>query len=91
MKEISKIVGTAKDGSDYTAVFSNLTFFQTAATSDNIMRCIYVNIMDDLVFEESENFTVTVTTTDPQVGIRNAMLTLTIIDNEGQHSSYNYS
>ena len=77
----SIIIGTAEDGFDYTAVNSNLSF--PAATSDNTMRCMDVNITDDSVFEESENFTVTVTTTDPQVAGNN-MLTLTIIDNEGQ-------
>ena len=77
-------LGSAEDGSDYTAVSSPLTFPATAS-ADNVMLCINVSITDDLVFEELENFTVTVTTTNPRVTLGNNATTVTITDNEGQY------
>ena len=76
-------IGSAEHGSDYTAVSSPLTFPATNST-DDVMRCINVSITDDSVFEESETFTVTVTTTSSQVTLGNNVTTVTIIDNEGQ-------
>ena len=77
-------LGSAEDGSDYTAVSSLLTFPATTSTGD-VMRCINVSITDDSVFEESETFTVTVTTTSPRVTLGNNDTTVTITDNEGQY------
>ena len=76
-------LGSAEDGSDYTAVSSPLTFPATTST-DDVMRCINVSITDDSVFEESETFTVTVTTTNPRVSLGNDYTTVNITDNEGQ-------
>ena len=47
------------------------------------MQCINVSITDDSVFEESETFTVTVTTASPQVTLGNNHTTVIIMDNEG--------
>ena len=63
---------------------SSLTFSATTSTGD-VIRCINVSIIDDLVFEESETFTVTVTTTSPRVTLGNNYTTVTITDNEGQY------
>ena len=60
-----------------------LIFLATTSTGD-FMWCIDVNITDDSVFEESETFTVTVTTTNPQVTLRNDNTTVNITDNEGR-------
>ena len=79
---IISFLGSAEYGSDYTAVSLPLTFPATTS-SDDVMRCINVNITDDSVFEESETFTVTVTTTSPRVTLGNNDTTVTITDNEG--------
>ena len=76
-------LGSAENGSDYTAVYSPLTFPATTSTGD-VMQCINVNITDDSVSEESETFTVTVTTTSPRVTLGNNDTIVTITDNEGQ-------
>ena len=77
-------LGSAENGSDYTAVLSPLTFPATNS-SDDVIQCTNVSIIDDLAFEEgSETFTVTVTTTNPRVTLGNDNTTVTITDNEGQ-------
>ena len=81
----SSSLGSAENGSDYTAVSSPLTFPATTS-SDDVMQCINVSITDDSVFEESETFTVTVTTANPRVTLGNNDTTVTITDNEGQCS-----
>ena len=78
-------LGSAENGSDYTAVSSPLIFPATTST-DNVMQCINVSITDDLVFEGPETFTVTVTTTSSQVTLGNDNTTVTITDNEGEYS-----
>ena len=78
-------LGSAVAGSDYTVVSSPLTFPATTSTDDS-MQCISINITDDLVFEESETFTVTVTTTNGGVTLGNGDATVNITDNEGQYS-----
>ena len=78
-------LGSAEYGSDYTAVSTLLTFPATTS-SDDIMQCIDVSILDDSVFEgPAETFTVTVTTTNPRVTLGNNNTTVTIIDNDGQY------
>ena len=77
-------LGSAENGSDYTAVSSPLTFPATTS-SDDVMQCINVSITDDSVFEEPETFTVTVTTITPRVTLGNASTTVTIGDNEGKY------
>ena len=78
-------LGSAEDGSDYTAVSSPLTFPTTTSTGD-VLQCINVSITDDAVYEEAaETFTVTVTTTNPRVTLGNENTTITIRDNEGQY------
>ena len=74
-------LGSAENGSDYTTVFSPMNIPASNST-DDVIRCIVVNVTDNLVFEDSETFTVTVTTNNTRVAIiRNT--TVTIIDNEG--------
>ena len=75
-------IGSAVAGSDYAAVSSPLTFPATTST-DNVMRCLYVTIFDDSAV--SETFTVTVTTSNPQVTLGNDNTIVTISDNEGQY------
>ena len=58
--------------------------FPATTSTDDVMRCIDISIADDSVFEESETFTVTVTTTNPQVTLGNDDIEITISDNEGQ-------
>ena len=61
---------------------SPLTFPATTSSED-VMLCINVSITGDSVFEETETFTVTVTTTSPRVTLGNNYTTVTITDNEG--------
>ena len=70
---------TANDGSDYIGVTSMDLVFD-AGSSNGTMRCIYVVINEDLIFETNETFTVKMTTLNSIVGLVNDMTTVTIID-----------
>ena len=83
-------IGSAENGTDYTAVSSLLSFPAITSTVDNVMQCINVGITDDLVFEGPETFTVTVTTISSLMTLGNNDTTVTITDNEGEYS-YIYS
>ena len=67
-------------GSDYERFSFNLTFY--SGSMDDDTRCVNVSIIDDGAFEDDETFTVTLTTSDPDVILGN-MTTVTIIKNDG--------
>ena len=67
--------------SDYTSVSSDEVF--TTGSTDNDTRCVNITIEDDEALERDETFTVTLTTSDPNVMLGQDMTTITIVDNDG--------
>ena len=67
----------AMGGLDYTVTMESITL-----TPAEPLQCIDVNIMDDSVFEESETFTVSISSAPADVTPANAMTTINIMDNE---------
>ena len=67
---------------DYTLVNSLLNF--TSGSSNNATKCQDITISDDIVIEDNQTFTVTLSTTDPDVLLGESLLTISIIDNDGQ-------
>ena len=65
-------------GSDYTSTTISVTF-----DPGSTMATVRVNINDDIVKESDESFNVTVSTTDPNVLIKNDTATVIILDNNG--------
>ena len=74
----------AKFGDDYTRVNSLLNF--TSGSSNNATKCQDIIISDDITIENNQTFTVTLSTTDPDVLLGEYILTISIIDNDGQLS-----
>ncbi len=75
--------GSALAGSDYTTNTGTLSFNGTAGDTEQIT----ITILDDLIFESSENFTVSFTaTSDPSVVITDTA-TVTINDDDNDPSS----
>ena len=66
--------------SDYTSVSSNRVF--TSGSTDNDTRCVNITVEDDEALEGDETFTVTLTTSHPNVIIGQVMTTVTIMDND---------
>jgi len=62
---------------DYTAVSKNLTF---SATVSN--QTVTIPILDDLMFEHSEMFTLALTSTDPAVIVNPPSITIEDDDSE---------
>ena len=79
---MNSFLGSAVAGSDYTVASSTLTFPATTSTDDP-MQCVNISITDDDEFEGNETFTVTLTTTNPQVTVGNTETAIIITDNEG--------
>ena len=60
---------------DYGSVDSSVTF--SSGESVNATRTIHVNITDDLIVEDDESFSVTITSSDPVMfGISTAQVTI---------------
>ena len=70
----------ATDGSDYKGVSADLVF--TVNSSNGDMQCIDVDIIDDMVVETNETFTVTLTTSNQYIRIGNNMATVDITNAE---------
>ena len=68
---------------DYTAITEVLTF------SGNVLReCANIFITSDEIYEEDENFFVTLTTSDSDVTLNPADAEVTIIDDDGRMIMY---
>ena len=65
-------------GFDYTSTTMDVTF-----VPGSTMATVSVPIIDDIEKEFDEDFTVTVSSTDPNVLIKNDTATVFILDNEG--------
>ena len=59
-----------------------LTFPADSTSGD--MQCIVVTILDDEIMERAETFTVTLTTSDPDVTVGDNQTIVTIIDDNGK-------
>ncbi len=75
------------DNSDYLHKSSDLIF--TSGSTDNATRCVDISILDDGALEGNQTFTVTLTTSDPDVMLGTNVTTITITDNDGQYSDSN--
>jgi hypothetical protein len=69
-------------GEDYVSSSEVETF--TSGSPNGSTRCVGISILDDDVLEGEQTFVLTLTTSDPDVMIRNNVTTITIIDNEGR-------
>jgi hypothetical protein len=69
-------------GVDYTSISEVKTF--SSGSPDSAARCVNIPILDDGALEGNETFTLTLTTSDPDVMLGNNVTTITIIDNEGR-------
>ena len=72
---------TATGGSDYTSVSSNEVF--PSGSTDTDTRCVNITLEDDEALERDETFTVTLTTSDPNVMLGQDVTTVTVVDNDG--------
>ncbi len=61
---------------DYANMDSNLTF--TYGSTNNAVRCVDITILEDDALEGDQTFTVTLTTSDPNVMLGTDMATITI-------------
>ena len=68
------------DGTNYDALSSNVTF--TSGSRDD-KECVNITIRVDSVFSSDETFTLTLTTSDPDVIVQNNVTAITIMDTDG--------
>ena len=54
-------------------------------SSDGDEECVNITILEDDALETSETFTVTLTTSDPDVMIDTNVTTVVILDNDGEY------
>ncbi len=66
---------------DYRRLSSNEIF--TSGSTNNAVRCVNINILDDDALESNQTFTVMLTTSDPDVNIQTSTTLLTVTDNDG--------
>jgi hypothetical protein len=69
-------------GEDYISIFEFENF--TSGSPDGATKCVDIRILDDDALEGEQTFTLTLTTSDPDVMLGNNVTTITIIDNEGR-------
>jgi hypothetical protein len=67
---------------DYTSISEVMAF--SVGSQDGDTRCMDIPIVDDGALEGNETFTLTLTTSDPDVMLGNDVTTITIIDDEGR-------
>ena len=67
--------------SDYYNHFSTEIF--ASGSTDGATRCVDITIIDDDSLEGDQTFTVTLSTSDPNVVIVTSRINITIIDNDG--------
>ena len=76
------IVYCLASNSDYTSVSSDEIF--ASGSADNDTRCLSITILDDSLFEsDEEDFSLILTTPDPNVILGNNETIITIMDNNG--------
>ncbi len=68
--------------SDIISNSSNEVFASASTNSD--VQCVDFSILEDSALEGNQTFTVTLTTSDPDVMLGNGMTAITIIDNDSQ-------
>jgi hypothetical protein len=73
-------------GEDYISISEVEAF--TSGSPDGAARCVNIPILDDDALEGEQTFTLTLTTSDPDVMIGNDATTITIIDNEGRKAYF---
>ena len=72
---------------DYLLDLSDLIF--PSGSMKDSSRCVSINITDDAALEGNQTFTVTLTTSDPDVLLGNDMTVITIEDNDGSQNCHN--
>ena len=85
LQQLMVHIGTATEGSDFTAVSMSLTYPMGTTDGAND-QCIDVTSLVDDVFEGDETFTVELTGATSTAD----MTTVTITDNDGQFSSVEF-
>ena len=75
----------AMENSDFTFLSTDLIFLR--GSTDSTSKCVNITITDDTALEGNQAFTVTLTTSDPDVVLRNSMTTITIEDNDSEFTS----
>ena len=65
---------------DYTSISSDEVF--PSGSTDGTM-CVNITILDDTALEGNQSFTLTLTTSDPDVVLGNNVTIITITDNDG--------
>ena len=71
---------SAMKSSDFTLLSTNLTFLR--GSTDSTLECVSISITDDALLEGNQTFTVTLTTSDPDVLLGNNVTVVTIEDND---------
>ena len=69
------------ESSDYTFTSTDVTF--SSGSNDSTLGCVSIDIESDTALEGNQTFTVTLTTSDPDVLAENDMTVITIEDNDG--------
>ena len=76
------MISAAVEDSDYTSISSTITFL--SGSTDSTSQCVNISVTDDAALEGNQTFTVTLTTSDPDVLLLgNDMTVITIEDNDG--------
>ena len=70
----------ATNVSDYMSLSSVETF--AAGSTDTATRCVNITILDDAALEGDQTFTLTLSTSDPDVLLGNDKTLITIEDND---------
>ena len=70
------------ESSDYTFNSTDVTF--PSGSNDSSLGCVDIAIEDDSALEGNQTFTVTLTTSDPDVLLENNITDITIIDNDSK-------
>ncbi len=75
------LIIAAIGGYDYTSASSDLIF--TSGSNVNAVRCVDISLLEDIALEGNQTFSVTLSTSDPDVMLGNDIITITITDNDG--------
>ena len=71
---------TAISRFDYTFTSSDVTF--SFGSTDSSLGCVNITILDDAALDGNKAFTVTLTTSDPDVLLGNSLTVITIVDDD---------
>ena len=61
-----------------------------AGSTDNATRCVNITILDDAALEGNQTFTLTLSTSDPDVVLGNNVTVITIEDNDSVLTPHDY-